>query len=132
MGLDNGIMVKNIKLADLPNQMEVDIMYEYDDGVEIAYWRKCWDIRNDVLRLVFPELYAADAMTYRFPLTPEKLLGIIDIVDWYIHHPTDWQNSIWTWNEYLPILQKNKLNLLLFHAWWEKHPSVEAYFYDSF
>lgn len=132
MGLDNGIMVKNVKLTDLPSQMEIDQMYEYDDGVEIAYWRKCWDLRNDILHLVFPEIWASDPLAYRFPLTPDKLLAIIDDIEWYINHPSDWRNSIWSWDEYVPILQKNKFNLLLFYNWWEKHPEIEAYFYDSF
>ena len=44
MGLDNGIEVK--KRKDI--EFKKDIIDEYG---EVCYWRKCWNIRKDIIEI---------------------------------------------------------------------------------
>ena len=55
MGLDNGIVVRNAKgkykgLEDFWNGMD------FGNDIEVAYWRKCWGIRNQILTVLNKDL----------------------------------------------------------------------------
>jgi hypothetical protein len=53
MGLDNGIVVKNLDRNNIPNFIKLPFGWDLEkDHIEIAYWRKCWGIRNDILDIL--------------------------------------------------------------------------------
>ena len=53
MGLDNGIIVKN-KYKELLEELGPDNWGKYkskdDDDYDLCYWRKCWGIRNAIIK----------------------------------------------------------------------------------
>lgn len=52
MGLDNGFVLKGVAKKDLPwfvhSFCHEDLKPE-DDSIELAYYRKCWGIRSEIL-----------------------------------------------------------------------------------
>ena len=50
MGLDSGLLVKSDKRVLTRDMLPAGIMYpfenDYNNDIEIAYFRKCWNIRN--------------------------------------------------------------------------------------
>ena len=51
MGLDNGFICKNIKRNEIPSYVRLPWDCR-DEDVEIAYFRKCWGIRGEIIRLL--------------------------------------------------------------------------------
>ena len=51
MGLDNGFICKNIKRNEIPSYVRLPWDCR-DEDIEIAYFRKCWGIRGEIIRLL--------------------------------------------------------------------------------
>lgn len=129
MGLDNGVIVRGVNRKDLPRFMRYPFEKDYQSGVEVCYWRKCWGLRNWFLREAYPNYTADD---YRFKMTTKEVSILRRIIDHYLKHPEDWDDSIWTFDEFKRSLHDQKWNLALLHVWMRKHPDAYVYFYDSY
>ena len=82
MGLDNSIEIKrNAYTNSIPElrqfELEYDKAYEYD--FEICYWRKCWNIRNDILWIIGERL----SDKYEYTLDKEDIDQIIKLLESY-------------------------------------------------
>ena len=125
MGLDNGICVKSdqrkITREMLPTEIEYcwDEKYDTESGPEILYWRKNWDLRN------------AD-YEYRIN-TVDQVFEIIKIINFYTNKEI-WEDSdtIWEYEDYLPVLRQNIINLTLIASFMKDNPDVYLIFYDSY
>ena len=51
MGLDNGIIVKKTELTKRLFKVKKNCLDEYTDDFEIAYWRKCWNVRDNIFTI---------------------------------------------------------------------------------
>lgn len=49
MGLDNGIILRDVNPKDLTINKLINLDNLGDTSVEICYWRKCWGIRNAII-----------------------------------------------------------------------------------
>lgn len=138
MGLDNGICVKSdqrkITREMLPAEIEYcwDEKYDTESGPEILYWRKNWDLRNAVLgsNAVTPEKNS----DYEYRInTVDQVFEIIKIINFYTNKEI-WEDSdtIWEYEDYLPILQQNIINLTLIASFMKDNPDVYLIFYDSY
>lgn len=129
MGLDNGFILKKINKADIPSFIRYDDEYREENEVELIYWRKCWGLRNAVLRVLHVEdergYYRIDAED--IPAILRNLYPFLSKEYW-----EDNADSIWTFEEKVESLIQDILNLKWLYAYMEDHPEVECYFYDSY
>lgn len=125
MGLDNGLVARNIKKEEVPSWIDP---YVFSDGdLEFGYWRKCWGLRNEILDFLHSDKYSTN-------VDREDLPGIIKIIKKYLHEDYWLRNadSIWEYDEYLDHNIETIMNLLWLYKYWESHPNIELYFYDSY
>ena len=78
MGLDNGFICKNIKRDEIPSYVRLPWDCR-DEDVEIAYFRKCWGIRGEILRL----LHVKDD-EYEISVEAEDIIPIVKILMKYL------------------------------------------------
>lgn len=98
MGLDNGIIVKNISLKNVPkNLVQLPLIIEDSDEIEIVYFRKCWGIRDAILDTIHG--FAQD----RSPVDIEDIPAIIRALEKFCskEYWDENANSIWTFEEVL-------------------------------
>lgn len=140
MGLDNGVVVRSSKRPVtrdiLPNELVYPFDREYIAGeVEIVYWRKNWNLRNTVLDsdAVLP----TEASAYEFSIdTPAQVFELIKIIVSFMNKET-WEDdergsTIWDYDEILPILQQNVMNLAIIASFMINNPDIYLIFYDSY
>ena len=132
MGLDNGIQIK--RKQELPNEVfkkfDTDTSRKWEFDLEVAYWRKCWNIRA----LICEALGTQGGNGDHIPMDRQDVLNIIYILkringkNWYTL-PGD---SIWSWSEYRQNHRRNIANLKWLARFMKRHPDLEVYFYDSY
>lgn len=136
MGLDNGIILKlsDKKVpADFPekdawwldNQLEVEKTGEF----HVAYWRKCWDIREIILGVLH-----AGQEGGRYPIEAEDLSPIRRKIIKLLNPKTYEDNcdTIWEYEDRIDSELQILLNLMWLENWLKSHPEDSAYFYDSY
>ena len=132
MGLDNGIIVKN-KYKELLEELGPDYWEDHkskdDNDYDLCYWRKCWGIRNAIIKKFhFPETCG------EYKLDLEDIPVIIKILEGFCNS-NNWEeygDSIWEYDDYIHTLIEQIVNLKIFYKYWKKHPEIEVYFYDSY
>lgn len=137
MGLDNGIYVKSNRRKITRNMLPSGIKYcwdeEYDgEGPEILYWRKNWSLRNAVLESDAVTQCKDDEFEYEIS-TSKQVFELIKIIVSFMNKEA-WKESdtIWEYEEYLPILQQNIINLAIIASFMENNPDIYLVFYDSY
>lgn len=129
MGLDNGIIVRNAK-----NKYKgiKDFWEDIDSGgsIQVAYWRKCWGIRNQILTVLNKDLeggrdYKLDALELEFVIKLLKEFTKREYWDKYA-------NSIWEFDEFKDQQKRIIKNLKKLQREMKKDPNIEVYFYDSY
>ena len=134
MGLDNGICVKRNNYSDFIKKMkrfEDKTCKKYQFDYDICYWRKCWNVRNDILDII----QTGENEEYHYELTVRDIQIIITILKSYNSKTWDygsWSGSIWTWKEHRKINRRHIRNLKTLVKLMKKHPYLEVYFYDSY
>lgn len=138
MGLDNGVIVRSthrkLTRAILPEGLIYPFDKDYeDDGIEILYWRKNWGLRNAILNS-----NAVNSMStneYEFSIdTPTQVFELIKIIVSFMNKET-WEedgDSIWDYEEILPILEQNVINLAIIAGFMQNNSDVYLIFYDSY
>ncbi len=133
MGLDNSIAVhsncRKITRSMLPEGLVYPWNEELEEGVEILYWRKNWGLRNAVLN------YFDDDEKYEYTIeTSQQVFDLIRIIVSFMDE-NKWEDegdSIWEYNEILPTLQQNIINLAIIASFMRNNPDVYLIFYDSY
>ena len=129
MGLDNGIIVHNAK-----NKYKgiKDFWKDIDsrDDIEVAYWRKCWGIRNQILTVLNKDLeggedYKLNAIELKFVI---KLLKEFTKRGYW----DEYADSIWEYDEFKDQQKRIIKNLKKIQREMKKDPNIEVYFYDSY
>ena len=106
---------------------------EYDgEGPEILYWRKNWGLRNAVLESDAVTQCKDDEFEYEIS-TSKQVFELIKIIVSFMNKET-WEESdtIWEYEEYLPILRQNIINLAIIASFMENNPDIYLVFYDSY
>ena len=129
MGLDNGFICKNIKRDEIPSWVELPWDLK-DKDIEIAYFRKCWGIRNEILA----KLHCIKDNDSRTPVESEDILPIVKILMQYLdkEYYDDNADSIWEYEEAYGNIQRSIINLIWLKTYREEHKDVTAYFYDIY
>lgn len=131
MGLDNGIIIQEC------NKIKEDLVkcpcFEWDesDGDEqhIAYWRKCWGVRNAILGVLH-----APQSGGRFPVEHDDVPAILRALKPFLTRET-WDedgDSIWEYDEYLDTMVNTYIRLTWLKDYMMKHQDLKVYFYDSY
>jgi len=145
MGLDNGIEVRAKTSAGrryldaFPKRFGIE--GEYDEGYktyEIAYWRKCWNVRHAILDIVTYRNTKTDG-DYRFYFNADVLEEIADRLKDFLNE--DYWNdgegsSIWSWTEAIvnmaQSIQRIRFILEDIEEGEIKAEDLEFSFYDSY
>ena len=115
----------------LPEGLVYPFNEDFSSGVEILYWRKNWGLRNVIVH-TFP---TEDESDYYYLIeTPQQVFELIRIIVSFMNKET-WEedgDSIWDYDEILPTLQQNVINLAIVAAFMKNNPDVYLIFYDSY
>ena len=134
MGLDNGVEVKSSRRAITRAVLHSEIIYPFDFGdndTEILYWRKNWGLRNKIVE-TFP---LCDGSNWKYIIeTYQQVFELIKIIVSFMNKETWEENgdSIWDYDEILPILQRDIINLAIIAAFMKNNPDIYLIFYDSY
>ena len=129
MGLDNGICIKRKSASkDALLQFDEEWRSRNDYDLEVAYWRKCWNVRDIIL----------DILNVPFDNNSETRMSVEDVVDVIAAlkqlNEGNYQNRggcIWGWNDFKRIQRRNLRALRRLVKLMKKDNSLEVYFYDS-
>lgn len=131
MGLDNGIIARKTNIIKIDNDLSRLSSYAYSDGdFEIAYWRKCYNVRRSICRAL--DGINDNGSTF---ISREELLTIIKELkkfnrkNWSIG---GWEGSIWDWSEIKKSHRTSICRLRRLARLMKKYPNIEVYFYDSY
>lgn len=135
MGLDNGIQVRRTPDTNKIEELKV-FNQSYDEELkydfEVVYYRKCWNVRNDILYIIGKRW----SDEYEFALTVENIDQIIELLQSY--NAENWDESggsIWEWDDkewpYSEKIKRDIENLRLLRKLMDKY-DLEVYFYDSY
>lgn len=131
MGLDNGIRVKRTEYTEAIPELKVyedEFDLKYKSDFELCYWRKCWNIRNEILSYIGKRF----SDEYQFPISIEDIDPIIQILQSY--NKDNWIDSggcIWEYDEMRPRLMEQIDALKQLKKLMQKY-DLEVYFYDSY
>ena len=129
MGLDNGIVLRRKDNQEF--ELPLSCCNKYENSIELCYWRKCYGIRNAILRVVDTQV----TNEYKYPVTLDNIDNVIKAFKHFLHKDT-WVyegNTIWDWDKYTRRNQaRNLVGLYRLKCWLKKHPEDTAYFYDSY
>lgn len=135
MGLDNGFVVKSnkrkITREDLPKEIDYPFTDDFDFVPEIVYWRKCWGLRGAVLDIISEH----DSENYCYQIdTLELIFKIVNVIFGFMDEKVweDEGDSIWTYDEIRPRLERDIINLILIIPFMRDNPDVYLEFYDSY
>lgn len=131
MGLDNFISVKRTACSNNISELmrfedSWDKEHKYD--FEIAYFRKCWNVRGAIIDSIDGGFYD-NGVT---PLTKDDVKRIIVALKAF--NEDNWDDdlgSIWTWEEQEPHMQRYIENLEYLLALMDKY-DIEIEFVDSY
>ena len=129
MGLDNGICVRGLKRNSLIGKLfKYPFDNDYGEAPDICYWRKCWNIRREILSILqHPE---GDG---RFDIARDDVLEIRDALRHYLNYPRDWDyGTIWDFSEIEGALKRDSRNLLILYLLMGVKRGLQPYFYDSY
>lgn len=130
MGLDNGIVIKDIDKIDLIIPKKIRNTY-YLRG-EVAYWRKCWGIREAILNVL--NSTGASWEEWEFEVNREQLKNIIVEMKKFTKRKywEQYADSIWEYDEFKYNQKRNIKALKWLYKCMGKNPEIEVYFYDSY
>ena len=137
MGLDNGLTLHTREPIEIPAEFSFDSSVEEEPlkySYEILYFRKCWNIRREVVRALNADYeYCAKAW-----LTIDEVKKIWWAIN-EVNHKSAWDNneSIWTWDEIKDRLDRSLLALEWLIGFMREHvgdrtPFYMVEFYDSY
>jgi hypothetical protein len=135
MGLDNSIYLKTSPNEEIhfPSFLEP---YDDEDGFEICYWRKCWNIREAIINCTKEgQKYHGDGGV--FDLTIKDLEAIsVELYKFLLAGEDNWndsEQSIWEFERMLPHLARDIAAIGWLIEYLKKHPTTAyAYFLDSY
>ena len=126
MGLDNGIY---LRIKGHRERMKLSGKRFFWDN-ELAYWRKCWGIREVIIGIIF----SSQINEYTYIINREQLKEVIAALKKF-NKKSYWDkyaHSIWTFEEFKEGRKRILRNLKWAYRYMKRHPEVIMYFYDSY
>lgn len=129
MGLDNGIIIKDITRDKLPKFLHYPFNKDYGNGVEICYWRKWWPFRNAIMQYLLGKYKDKE---WEIQIDIEDIDIIVSELKYYIHNPEEATSGYWENDTVKKVIRENLWNLFWIKGWMHTHPEAEVVFYDSY
>lgn len=96
----------------------------------MAYWRKCWGIRDEILETIGEDLRGGD----NYLISREQLKKVINVLKKFTDKEY-WEknaDSIWEYDEFKDNQKQNIRQLRWIYGYMKWHPDVQLFFYDSY
>lgn len=114
-------------------------MYHQENEIEICYWRKCWDFRNEIidsgLGIDCSEVYndenPKDWIFLTIPQVEEFRNILAKYTDIKYVEENNW-DSAWDDEELVDIMKNELKRLDEFLVLMKQQPGLKVYFYDSY
>ena len=129
MGLDNGIAIRRNTAPECASKIFHEEEWEKKyNHIDIAYWRKCWNVRNRVFDLLVIEDFNDSETTMTIDDVKRVIAELrkLNSANYY-----DGGGCIWNWHEFKRINRRNVKALKQLVKLMKKYPNMEVYFYDS-
>lgn len=138
MGLDNGILVRKDCVT---NKIAQKLLSRYIDEFspnhyEIAYWRKCWNIRRALIDIL--DFDGSTLNDCDYPITTKNQIDQIISYLKSLNKKTwcndggSWEGSIWEWEEIEDHIKEQIEALKTLKLAMSFDKNIRAFFYDSY
>ena len=130
MGLDNGIYIKGYKKK--PFYVKDDL-YEQSNQIDLAYWRKHWGLRNDIINIIYENYYGNDSEVLLSEKQIKKIRILIMEITFSKKRYLESCGGYWNYNIYSVLCGiRQMINLTWAVRQVRKNPEVEVFWYDSY
>ena len=129
MGLDNGFLIDR-KTASYEALKAFDDEWRRKMGydLEIAYWRKCWNVRAIILDVIC--VSENDCGVYTLTIEDVKQI-YTKLQKFKQKNFLDCGDCIWEWPTFLRAHRRNLKRIRKLITLMKKCPTMEVLFYDS-
>lgn len=130
MGLDNGIYIKGYRKK--PFYVKDDL-YDQSNQIDLAYWRKHWGLRNDIINIIYENYYGNDSEILLSENQIKKIRILIMEITFSKKRFLESCNGYWNYNIYSVLRGiRQMINLTWAARQVRKNPEVEVFWYDSY
>ena len=130
MGLDNGIYIKGYKKK--PFYVKDDL-YDQSNQIDLAYWRKYWGLRNDIINIIYENYYGNDSEVLLSENQIKKIRNLIMEITFSKKRYLESCSGYWDYNIYSVLRGiRQMINLTWAARQVRKNPEVEVFWYDSY
>lgn len=130
MGLDNGIYIKGYRKK--PFYVKDDL-YDQSNQIDLAYWRKYWGLRNDIINIIYENYYGNDSEVLLSENQIKKIRNLIMEITFSKKRYLESCSGYWDYNIYSVLRGiRQIINLTWAARQVRKNPEVEVFWYDSY
>ena len=130
MGLDNGIYIKGYRKK--PFYVKDDL-YDQSNQIDLAYWRKYWGLRNDIINIIYENYYGNDSEVLLSENQIKKIRTSIMEITFSKKRYLESCSGYWDYNIYSVLRGiRQMINLTWAARQVRKNPEVEVFWYDSY
>lgn len=130
MGLDNGIYIKGYRKK--PFYVKDDL-YDQSNQIDLAYWRKYWGLRNDIINIIYENYYGNDSEVLLSENQIKKIRNLIMEITFSKKRYLESCSGYWDYNIYSVLRGiRQMINLTWAARQVRKNPEVEVFWYDSY
>ena len=130
MGLDNGIYIKGYRKK--PFYVKDDL-YDQSNQIDLAYWRKYWGLRNDIINIIYENYYVNDSEVLLSESQIKKIRNLIMEITFSKKRYLESCSGYWDYNIYSVLRGiRQMINLTWAARQVRKNPEVEVFWYDSY
>ena len=130
MGLDNGIYIKGYRKK--PFYVKDDL-YDQSNQIDLAYWRKYWGLRNDIINIIYENYYGNDSEVLLSENQIKKIRNLIMEITFSKKRYLESCSGYWDYNIYSVLRGiRQMINLTWAARQVRTNPEVEVFWYDSY
>lgn len=130
MGLDNGIYIKGYRKK--PFYVKDDL-YDQSNQIDLAYWRKYWGLRNDIINIIYENYYGNDSEVLLSENQIKKIRNLIMEITFSKKRYLESCSGYWDYNIYSVLRGiRQMINLTWAARQVRKNSEVEVFWYDSY
>ena len=130
MGLDNGIYIKGYRKKAFYVK---DDLYDQSNQIDLAYWRKYWGLRNDIINIIYENYYGNDSEVLLSENQIKKIRNLIMEITFSKKRYLESCGGYWDYNIYSVLRGiRQMINLTWAARQVRKNPEVEVFWYDSY
>lgn len=130
MGLDNGIYIKGYRKK--PFYVKDDL-YDQSNQIDLAYWRKYWGLRNDIINIIYENYYGNDSEVLLSENQIKKIRNLIMEITFSKKRYLESCSGYWDYNIYSVLRGiRQMINLTWAARQVRNNPEVEVFWYDSY